>query len=174
MNLAGIEHTALTRGMVLATPGKFRATRRIDARLELLPSAPKLKQRSKVHFHAGTSETVAEVFLFGRPELAPGQSALAHLRLQDEVLVLPGDRFIVRQSSPLATIGGGDESSTREDESTLPIPATSIAVGAPNGSEGYLGISVGRAELVFSMPLSAFGPLGQSLMMASASSALPS
>jgi selenocysteine-specific elongation factor len=107
VNLAGIEHTALTRGMVLATPGKFRATRRIDVRLELLPSAPKLKQRSKVHFHAGTTETVAEVFLFGRQELAPGQSTPAHLRLQDEVLVLPGDRFIVRQSSPLATIGGG-------------------------------------------------------------------
>jgi selenocysteine-specific elongation factor len=107
VNLAGIEHTALTRGMVLATPGKFRATRRIDARLELLPSAPKLKQRSKVHFHAGTSETLAEVFLFGRQELAPGQSTLAHLHLHDEVLVLPGDRFIVRQSSPLATIGGG-------------------------------------------------------------------
>jgi selenocysteine-specific elongation factor len=107
VNLAGIEHTALTRGMVLATPGKFRATRRIDARLELLPSAPKLKPRSKVHFHAGTSETLAEVFLFGRQELAPGQSMLAHLHLHEEVLVLPGDRFIVRQSSPLATIGGG-------------------------------------------------------------------
>jgi len=107
VNLAGIEHTALTRGMVLATPGKFRATRRIDARLELLPSAPKLKQRSKVHFHTGTSETVAEVFLFGRQELAPGQSMLAHLHLQNEVLVLPGDRFIVRQSSPVATVGGG-------------------------------------------------------------------
>ena len=107
VNLAGIEHTALKRGMVLATPGKFRATRRIDARLELLPSAPKLKQRSRVHFHAGTSETIAEIFLFGHSELAPGQSAFAQLRLQDEVLVLPGDRFIVRQFSPVTTIGGG-------------------------------------------------------------------
>jgi selenocysteine-specific elongation factor len=107
VNLAGIEHTALKRGMVLAAPGKFRATRRIDARLELLPSAPKLKQRSKVHFHAGTSETVAEIFLFGRNELAPGESAYAQLRLQDQVLVLSGDRFIVRQFSPVTTIGGG-------------------------------------------------------------------
>ncbi len=107
VNLAGIEHTALKRGMVLATPGKFLATRRIDTRLQLLPSAPKLKQRSRVHFHAGTSETIAEMFLFGRSELAPGQSAFAQLRLQDEVLVLPGDRFIVRQFSPVTTIGGG-------------------------------------------------------------------
>jgi selenocysteine-specific elongation factor len=107
VNLAGIEHTALRRGMSLATPGRFRATRRIDARLELLASAPKVKQRARVHFHSGTTETIAEVLLYGQNELAPGQSALAHLRLQEEVLVLAGDRFIVRQFSPVITIGGG-------------------------------------------------------------------
>ena len=107
VNLAGIEHTALKRGMVLAAPGKFRQTRRIDVRLELLPSARKLKQGSRVHFHAGTAETIAEVFVHGEKEIPPGGSALANLKLQDEVLVLPGDRFIVRQFSPVVTIGGG-------------------------------------------------------------------
>jgi selenocysteine-specific elongation factor len=107
VNLAGIEHTALKRGMVLAAPGKFRKTRRIDVRLELLPSARKMKQGSRVHFHAGTAETIAEVFFHGEKELLPGGSAFANLKLQDEVLVLPGDRFIVRQFSPVATIGGG-------------------------------------------------------------------
>jgi selenocysteine-specific elongation factor len=107
VNLAGIEHTALGRGMVLAAPGTFRKTRRIDVRLELLPSARKMKQGSRVHFHAGTAETIAEVFLHGEKELAPGGRALANLKLQDEVLVLPGDRFIVRQFSPVVTIGGG-------------------------------------------------------------------
>jgi len=90
VNLAGIEHTALKRGMVLAAPGRFRKTRRIDVRLELLPSARKIKQGARVHFHAGTVETIAEVFFHG-----------------EEVLVLPGDRFIVRQFSPVVTIGGG-------------------------------------------------------------------
>jgi selenocysteine-specific elongation factor len=107
VNLAGIEHTALRRGMVLAAPGKFCKTRRIDVRLELLPSARKLKQGSRVHFHAGTAETIAEMFFHGEKELPPGGSALANLKLQDEVLVLPGDRFIVRQFSPVVTIGGG-------------------------------------------------------------------
>jgi len=107
VNLAGIEHTALKRGMVLAAPGKFRKTRRIDVRLELLPSARKLKQGARVHFHAGTAETIAEVFFHGEKELPPGGRALANLKLQDEVLVLPGDRFIVRQFSPVVTIGGG-------------------------------------------------------------------
>src|SRR5437868_864805 len=107
VNLAGIEHAALHRGMTLATPAKFRVTRRIDAYLELLASAPKLKQRGRVHFHSGTSEAIAEIFLYAGKDLAPGESGFAQLRLQDDVLVLPGDRFIIRQFSPVTTIGGG-------------------------------------------------------------------
>src|SRR5216110_495110 len=107
VNLAGIEHTALKRGMVLATPGRFRKTRRIDVRLELLPAARKMKAGARLHFHAGTAETIAEVFLHGDQDLPPGGTALANLKLQDEVLVLAGDRFIVRQFSPVVTIGGG-------------------------------------------------------------------
>jgi selenocysteine-specific elongation factor len=107
VNLAGIQHTAVKRGMTLAAPGKFRATRRIDLRLALLPSSKTLKQRSRVHFHAGTTETIAEILLYEQSELARGQNALAQLRLQEDVLVLPGDRFIVRQFSPVTTIGGG-------------------------------------------------------------------
>jgi len=107
VNLAGIEHTALKRGMVLAAPEKFCKTRRIDVRLELLPSVRKMKQGARVHFHAGTVETVAEIFFHGEKELSPSGSAFANFKLQDEVLVLPGDRFIVRQFSPVVTIGGG-------------------------------------------------------------------
>jgi selenocysteine-specific elongation factor len=107
LNLAGIEHTALRRGMTLAVPGRFRSTERMDARLQLLASAPKLKHRSRVHFHSGTTETMAEIFLYAGKELEPGQDAFAHLRLDDKVLVLPGDRFILRQFSPVITIGGG-------------------------------------------------------------------
>jgi selenocysteine-specific elongation factor len=108
VNLAGIDHADVKRGMTLAAPGRFRTTRRIDVRLTLLPSARKLKHRSRVHFHAGTAETIAEVFLYGESVLSPGQNTLAHLRLQDEGLLQPGDRFIVRQFSPVVTIGGGE------------------------------------------------------------------
>jgi len=107
VNLAGIEHTALKRGMMLASPGKFRKTRRVDVRLELLASGRKMKHGARVHFHAGTAETIAEVFFHRERELQPGGSAFANLKLQDEILVLPGDRFILRQFSPVVTIGGG-------------------------------------------------------------------
>jgi len=108
VNLAGIEHTAIRRGMVIATPGKFTQTRRIDVILELLGTAPKLKNRTEVHFHAGTAETLAEVRLYDNAVLAPGGKAFAQLRLAEELVAAKGDRFIVRQSSPVVTIGGGE------------------------------------------------------------------
>jgi selenocysteine-specific elongation factor len=107
VNLAGIEHTAVRRGMVLAAPRKFAKTRRIDARLELLRSAAPLKHRTRVHFHAGTDETIAEILLHDKTELQPGESALVHLRPVQEQVLVRGDRFIVRKFSPLITIGGG-------------------------------------------------------------------
>ena len=107
VNLAGIEHTALKRGMSLAAPNRFRATTRIEVPLQLLSSAAPLKHRARVHFHANTSETIAEVHLYNTRELKPGETAFAHLRLTDEILLLPGDRFIIRQFSPVITIGGG-------------------------------------------------------------------
>ena len=107
VNLAGIDHQSLQRGMTLAAPSRFRATRRIDVKLRLLPATRKLKNRGVVHFHAGSFETMAEVALFERNELPAGEESFAQLRLRQSVLVLPGDPFIIRQSSPLITIGGG-------------------------------------------------------------------
>ena len=107
VNLAGVDHHSLKRGMVLAAPGRYRSTRRIDVKLQLLPSARKLKNRAQVHFHSGSFETMAEVRLFGGTELAAGQEGFAQLKLKHSVLLLPADRFIIRQSSPLITIGGG-------------------------------------------------------------------
>ena len=48
----------------------------------------------------------------------------------------------------------------------IPIPARSMAIGEPEGDQAYIGISVGRAELVFSLPASSLGTIGQSLMIA--------
>ncbi len=107
LNLAGIETSEIERGMVLAAPGLFQATSRLDCSLSLLASARPLKNRARVHFHSGTSETVAEIVLLGEKELLPGRQGYVQLRLARAGLFLPGDRFIVRQFSPVVTIGGG-------------------------------------------------------------------
>jgi len=107
-NLAGAEREEIERGMALAPPGIFAATARVDARVTLLSSARPLKNRARVHFHQGTAEAIAEVILLdGDAEMAPGESGFVQLRLDARILVLPGDRFILRQFSPVVTIGGG-------------------------------------------------------------------
>jgi selenocysteine-specific elongation factor len=107
LNLAGATTQELARGIVLAPPTTFQATSRIDVSLAMLPSARPLKDRARVHLHAYTFETIATVVLHGQKQVPPGETALAQLRLADPTLLLPGDRFIMRQFSPVVTIGGG-------------------------------------------------------------------
>jgi selenocysteine-specific elongation factor len=107
LNLAGVSTEDLARGMTLATANTFHSTSRVDALLSLLPSAKPLKGGARVHFHAYTTETIAEVRLYGIKQLKPGDEDYAQLRFAEPMLLLPGDRFIVRQFSPVVTIGGG-------------------------------------------------------------------
>ncbi len=108
LNLAGASTEDLSRGMTLAPVSTFATTRRVDVRLSLLPSAPRpLKSRTRVHVHSYATEMVAEIALLGEKQLSPGAHAFARLKLPEPALLLPGDRFIVRQFSPVVTIGGG-------------------------------------------------------------------
>jgi len=125
LNLAGTSTEGLARGMTLAPPGTLAATRWADVQLRLLASARLLKNRARVHLHSHTMETVAEVVLrnfvdedktstlgedrakAGHAQLSPGSVAFAQIKLPEAALLLPGDRFIIRQFSPVTTIGGG-------------------------------------------------------------------
>ena len=107
LNLAAITTEELARGMMLAPPETFHATSRIDVSLTMLPSAKPLKDRARLHLHAYTAETITEVALYGEKQVKPGATAFAQLRLTDPALLLPGDRFILRQFSTVITIGGG-------------------------------------------------------------------
>jgi selenocysteine-specific elongation factor len=117
LNLANIAVEEMARGMVLTAAEQFLPTRRVDVKLELLSGAPPLKNHARVHFHAHSAETIAAVALHPSfseggaekqsSQLASGASSYAQLRLAGPQLLLPGDRFIVRQFSPLVTIGGG-------------------------------------------------------------------
>ena len=107
LNLVGVETGELTRGMVLVPPGTFRITRQMDCSLTLLDSARPVKPNSRVHLHLGTSEQVAEVILFSGQPIRPGEKTFAQLRLKEPTVAVLHDRFIIRQFSPLVTLGGG-------------------------------------------------------------------
>jgi selenocysteine-specific elongation factor len=130
INLQGVNLDQVERGSLLAPVGRLQATSMVDARLELLPNAPRpITQRARVRFHHGTAEVMARVVIIEgsgvrgqasgsekeKPEtrnqergsIHPGESAIVQLRLEQPVTALPGDRFIVRSYSPQMTIGGG-------------------------------------------------------------------
>ena len=108
VNLQGIEHTAVVRGDTLVPPAVYRTTRAVDVRLRHLPSSPKpLKHRSTLRLHSAAYEVSAQLILFDKNCLEPGEESYAQLRFSAEVLLLPGDPFVLRSYSPQATVGGG-------------------------------------------------------------------
>lgn len=111
VNVQGSEAGEVHRGEWLVHPGAVEPSFRLDVQLSLLPIFPrKLKARSKALVHAGTTHVEAVVRLLQGDVLEPGGSAYAHLELSGPVVVLPGDRLIIRGTERLAghghTIGG--------------------------------------------------------------------
>ncbi len=108
LNLQGMEVSDIQRGMVLTAPRTFKPTSMLDCHLELLPSAPRpIVMRKRIRLHIGTAELMGYAVLLGQDRLEPGQSSFAQIRIQEPTFALPGDRFIIRQFSPMVTIGGG-------------------------------------------------------------------
>ena len=114
VNLSGIDATEISRGQTLVVPGELPPTDTLDAEITLLPDAPPLKHRARVHFHAFTSEVMAAVSLYraaaNQPvasTMQPGATRLARLKLAGPIVLAPGDRFVLRQPLPAGTIGGG-------------------------------------------------------------------
>ncbi|HUE85605.1 MAG TPA: selenocysteine-specific translation elongation factor [Vicinamibacterales bacterium] len=110
VNLGGLDAARITRGQSLATPGSLTLTRRVDATLDLLPTARVLKHGARVRFHQGTSETLGRVSIAGagRGDIQPGTRAHVRIRLESPAALTRGDRFIIRAYSPTVTVGGGE------------------------------------------------------------------
>ena len=106
LDLVGIEAADLEAGDVLLS-SPVPATRALDARIQLLESASPLEHGARLRLYHGTRASNARVRLLDREELLPGGNALSRLILQEELVVLPGDRFVLRSLSPQVTVGGG-------------------------------------------------------------------
>ncbi|HEU4690913.1 MAG TPA: selenocysteine-specific translation elongation factor [Vicinamibacterales bacterium] len=107
VNLAGVEVADVSRGETLTSPGAVTVTKHVDVRLDLLPSARPLNHGARVRFHQGTREVAGRVVLPDATALDPGSAASVRVHLAAPVVLVRGDRFILRAQSPLSTIGGG-------------------------------------------------------------------
>ena len=106
LDLVGVEAAQVEAGDVLTSRPVPRSLA-FDARLRLLEGAGPLAHGVRVRLHHGTRATNARVRLSGAGELRPGESVFARIRPEEPLVVLPGDRFVVRSLAPQVTIGGG-------------------------------------------------------------------
>ena len=108
INLSNVKKSELKRGCVLAPPNSMKNTMMLDVKMDVLPSSMRiLTNHSRLHLFTGTSEILCRAILLDQEELGPGESGYVQLRLEEEIAVRRGDKFVVRFYSPMETIGGG-------------------------------------------------------------------
>src|SRR6202171_5789728 len=107
-NLTGAEKHELARGDVLARPKTLTATRRVDAMVRVVASAPQpLRHGAELLLHTGTAEVACRLILLEADQLEPGAQGWVQLYLERPVAADERDRFILRVPSPASTIAGG-------------------------------------------------------------------
>ena len=108
INLSNIKKKEIKRGCVLAPVNSMKNTDLLDVKLNVLDSSLRvLTNHSRLHFFTGTSEILCRAVLLDKEEIGPGESGYVQLRLEEEIAVRRGDKFVVRFYSPMETIGGG-------------------------------------------------------------------
>ena len=108
INLSNVKKKEIKRGCVLAPPNSMKNTDLLDVKLQILDSSMRiLTNHTRLHFFTGTSEILCRAVLLDKEEIGPGESGYVQLRLEEEIAVRRGDKFVVRFYSPMETIGGG-------------------------------------------------------------------
>lgn len=129
VNLTGVEKGEIERGNVLATPGIFTPTTRLDVRLRLLLGVPPLPHLARIRLYLGSDEVIGRVALLDRRRLEPGEEALTQIRIERETIANAGDPVVIRRYSPMLTLGGGVVTDPhpplrRRGEAVSEMPAT--------------------------------------------------
>ncbi len=108
INISGVDVDQIRRGDVITRPGLYTVTNRLDARFRLLADASQpLKHSTQVKFFTGAAEVLARLRLLGAEELRPGQEGWLQIELNEPLLAVRGDHYILRRPSPGETLGGG-------------------------------------------------------------------
>ncbi len=109
VNLGGIDHHDLARGHAVVAPGQWRLTDRVDASVHVLDALDHdLSRRGAFVAYIGSGEHAVRLRVLGTESLAPGIDGFVRLFLPRALPLLPGDRFVLRESGRDETVGGGD------------------------------------------------------------------
>ena len=104
INLSGVESSELERGDIIAR--NLLVGDRIDCKLSLLESVSKLKNNQRIRLNIGTTEVIGRVKIYEKNYILGGEEAVVQLQLENTIGGILGERGIVRNYSPITTIGG--------------------------------------------------------------------
>lgn len=110
LNLAGLEKSDITRGHVVCHLKVTLTTQRFDAFVEIRPGARReIENHERVRVHLGTAEVIGKVIILDEREvLPPRATGFCQIVLEEPVVALRGDRFILRNQTAQGTLGGGE------------------------------------------------------------------
>ena len=108
LNLVGLEKDMVARGHCLGTPGTLEVVDSLDAFCNILPEAAvDLEPRTRVRFHTGTAEVMARAVPVSEEGVHRGGRGYVHFQLEEPIVAMSGDRYVIRRYSPVVTLGGG-------------------------------------------------------------------
>ena len=90
-------------------PDRWRLTDRVDASLTVLAALDHdVSRRGAFLAYIGSGEYPVTMRVLGAERLVPGATGAVRLFLPDALPLLPGDRYVLRESGRDETIGGGE------------------------------------------------------------------
>ena len=109
VNLGGVDHDEIGRGFAVVEPDRWYVSDRLDASLDVLASLDhEVSRRGAYVAYLGAGEHAVKMRVLGTEALAPGTTGAIRLFLPEPLPLLPGDRFILRESGRDETVGGGE------------------------------------------------------------------
>ena len=109
LNLVGVNHAEIFRGDALVIEDQWLPSTMFDASLTIVPSLQhRVTRRGSYSVYIGSGEFAAKIRLIGTRELQANENGFVRIAVQTPIPILPGDRYILRESGRQETIGGGE------------------------------------------------------------------
>lgn len=105
LNLAGVEKSQINRGDIVSEEENFIESKRVDIMFTALKKIS-VKNNQRIRFHIGTKEVIGRIRLFGQDIVKEKGRYPAQLLLEENITGIYGEFGIIRNFSPLYTVGG--------------------------------------------------------------------
>ncbi|MGH9207897.1 MAG: EF-Tu/IF-2/RF-3 family GTPase, partial [Acidimicrobiales bacterium] len=109
VNLGGIGYNQVRRGDALVRSNQWEPTTTMDCSLHVLAAlGHEVGRRGAYHAYIGAGEHPSALRVLGPSSIQPGEQSCVRVRIPHPLPLLPGDRYVLRESGRSETVGGGE------------------------------------------------------------------